>query len=714
MLNLMREISRMEFMTEVLKGMYSSLEGSSQDYYEAYRKFYYCWYYSGYSATVMRRDLRSDYLDLEMPNLSKHGRERSKYYNKGFEHDDRTMVPHDGTRRVSFKNHGRRNNKHNRQRGWDSKIRALLQDDDVEMNCNSRSSERYIGCNEHIDREVRYNNYRATLSKLRVVLNNNANVSRKQRRGFHQRLDRPSGRRFLTESPSYWYKVTIRYGGRYEKDYLLKLLGNYIKPLPFIPIGYKVTSNDATFTIEDHNAAEELLNADKRITVNDGFKINLQVRSFNPLVEIGSKITETMTKVMSSRYNPYTKALDLSKFHLDTNFLSENIFCPLNKENVMLAVIGIIYESIPDLVALDLSNNKLSSLNCMKSMVEKVASLKILHIGQNKIRDIKQLDALKGLNLEELVVDGNSLCDKFTSKDEYIRAVRQRFPKVIKLDYVELPPPILFDVEDEDCKLPPSQASFMCDPDRGASVVRAFLEQYYQIYDSDSREALIQAYHDSAQFSLDCVLLPGQHSSTCSAYLPESRNLFRVPSIERRIKLLKVGKNKIVEALKSLPNTQHDPTSFVVDLVLFTPVLIELNVCGLFKEKDKADSAVKYFNRLFVIVPVGTGFCIVNEMLTIMLATPEQVKKVAKLKEVATASISIPVAPGTSTALTLPVELDLATKHQMVTALSLKSGMNLIWSEKCLAETNWNFDQALNSFLQLQKTGSIPAEAFQK
>lgn len=68
-----------------------------------------------------------------------------------------------------------------------------------------------------------------------------------------------------------------------------------------------------------------------------------------------------------------------------SDFLSENIFCPLNKENVMLAVIGIIYESIPDLVALDLSNNKLSSLNCMKSMVEKVASLKILHIGQNKV-----------------------------------------------------------------------------------------------------------------------------------------------------------------------------------------------------------------------------------------------------------------------------------------------------------------------------------------
>jgi hypothetical protein len=43
----------------------------------------------------------------------------------------------EGTRRVSFKrnvvNNYNRRNKQNRQRGWDNKVRAHLNDDDIEM-----------------------------------------------------------------------------------------------------------------------------------------------------------------------------------------------------------------------------------------------------------------------------------------------------------------------------------------------------------------------------------------------------------------------------------------------------------------------------------------------------------------------------------------------------------------------------------------------------
>ncbi|KAK9511774.1 hypothetical protein O3M35_000373 [Rhynocoris fuscipes] len=747
MLNIMKEFYRTEFMIEVIKCWYSSTDSSAFGGYYRQRMENFHFYLSGHAGFSRlccghHRNCLFDYYKRESGFSSMAPRSRARYqdyydrengfrsttahrpfvgyldyndresryrstvprpfkgyldYNKrengfkskapvplmeclGFEHDDRTLVPHDGTRRVSFKSHGRRN-KNTRQRGWDNKIKAILQDEDVEMNAVSRNHDRY-----------------------------NSGGSRKIPRNFHrERITRS-----LPESPSCWYKVVIRYGARYEKDYILKLLGNYIKPVPFIPIGFKVTNQDISFVIEDHAAAEDLLNADRRITVSDGFKMSVQVRPFNPIVEIGTKMTEAMTKVMSSRYNAYNKALDISKFHLDSNFLAEGLFCPLNRENVMVAVINIINESIPDLVALDISGNKLSTLHYMKSIIEKVPNLKILHVGKNKLRDIKQLDVLKGLNLEELVLDGNSLCDKFSERDDYIRAVRQRFPRVIKLDFVDLPPPILFDVGDN-TKLPPSQASFLCDPDRGASFVRAFLEQYYQIYDGDSRDALLQAYHDNAQFSLDCHLLPGDHTASFSPYLQDSRNLFRVSSLDRRIKLLNVGKNKIINTLRNLPKSQHDPASFVVDLVLFTPTLIELNVCGLFKEKDKLDTPVKYFNRVFIIVPVGTGFCIVNEQLTIMLAKQEQIKKVAKIKEASAAAAAAIPTPAVATVVPpLQVDPDIATKQQMVTALSVKSGMNLVWSEKCLAETNWNFDQALTAFMQLQKTGSIPEEAFQK
>lgn len=49
--------------------------------------------------------------------------------------------------------------------------------------------------------------------------------------------------------------------------------------------------------------------------------------------------------------------------------------------------------------------------------------------------------------------------------------------------------------------LPPGKASFLCDS-AGAEVVRQFLEQYFNIFDSDSRQPLLDAYHEHALLSM--------------------------------------------------------------------------------------------------------------------------------------------------------------------------------------------------------------------
>lgn len=51
----------------------------------------------------------------------------------------------------------------------------------------------------------------------------------------------------------------------------------------------------------------------------------------------------------------------------------------------MIGVLDIIHESIPDLLALDLSENKLSQTSHLKIMIDKCPNLKILHIGSNKV-----------------------------------------------------------------------------------------------------------------------------------------------------------------------------------------------------------------------------------------------------------------------------------------------------------------------------------------
>jgi nuclear RNA export factor len=79
----------------------------------------------------------------------------------------------------------------------------------------------------------------------------------------------------------------------------------------------------------------------------------------------------------------------------------------------MLAAIDSIAKKVPDLAALDLSDNNLQSLDSLSVLSIKLPNLKVLNIGRNKIFWMHHLDCLLGLRLEHLVLDGNPLCMKY-------------------------------------------------------------------------------------------------------------------------------------------------------------------------------------------------------------------------------------------------------------------------------------------------------------
>lgn len=81
-------------------------------------------------------------------------------------------------------------------------------------------------------------------------------------------------------------------------------------------------------------------------------------------------------------------------------------------------------------------------------------------------------------------------------------------------DGVDLPPAIGFDVS-EDAALPPSQQSFLIDP-AGQGLVRDFLTQYYAIYDSESRQPLLDAYHENATVSMAAGYLSNDQRNTAT------------------------------------------------------------------------------------------------------------------------------------------------------------------------------------------------------
>lgn len=212
----------------------------------------------------------------------------------------------------------------------------------------------------------------------------------------------------------------IPYGKKFEKDFILKTLLNASK-VSFIPIYYHIEGNNAVFFIEDSSAAEALSTLNKQITLHDGFKLIILVKwSPAPNLPINEELKGKIKQVMSRRYDPLTKTLNLSQFHLDEE-LCTDYYTPLSRENVMQSVMQIIGEHIPDVQAIDLSNNKIYSVDQMRPLLTKAAFLKSLNLGNNKLGQITSLDRLQGLKLEELILNQNPLCDRFTDQSSYIR-----------------------------------------------------------------------------------------------------------------------------------------------------------------------------------------------------------------------------------------------------------------------------------------------------
>ncbi|KAG6460833.1 nuclear RNA export factor 1 [Manduca sexta] len=607
--------------------------------------------------------------------------------NDHFDHDDR--VQSNSTRRVSFKPTSKGKNK---IRTWNDP--KLLLDDDIDMGATSGQGQ-----------------YRKSAFRGR-----GGRMNSPAPRAHHGVVKKKFIAGILP-----WYQIIIPYGAKHEKEVVLRSLLSFISPEIFIPHYYKTNGNAAVFYVDDVKIAERLYHADRKITMSDGFKLVVIVRNAVPNITIDADMKEKMKLTMAKRYNAATKALDLTKFHADPDLT--DIFCALFRPMIMLAAIDIIAENIPDLEALNLNDNKLHGLEHLKILSSKFKNLKILYMGDNRIPFLGSLDPLKSLPLVELYLKGNPLVNRFHDHEIYISDVRKKFPKLMKLDGADLPPAIGFDVS-EDLSLPPRQQSFLVDP-AGQDLVREFLTQYFAIFDSESRQALLEAYHENASLSMASNYLSNDSRNSpnnrLTSYISNSRNIMRVTDREQRRRYLRTGRLQVVSFLSDLPKTTHDLMGFAVDLIVFTPAMIVLTMNGIYKETNTAGNPTRSFHRTFVIVPnTSGGFCVINDMLYVTNTTKEQEEKAFASGSVeptpaAPAPGPAPGAvPGVAPGVAAGAAPDDAHKMQLLAMLSQQTGMNEHWSVNCLQETCWDLQRAVFIFNQLQSEGKIPPEAFVK
>ncbi|KAG1962294.1 nuclear RNA export factor 1 [Pimephales promelas] len=500
-----------------------------------------------------------------------------------------------------------------------------------------------------------------------------------------------------------WFKITIPHGKKYDKRWLLTSLQN-LCPIAFTPLHYSTEGQTVHFYLEDAATASALCKLTRRVTDSEGQRVVVLMSHCSSLPFLQSELKpqdlEHLKHCMSKRFDGSQKSLNLSSIRSDPDLVSQNIEIILNRKNCMQAVIKIIQENIPEMLCLNLSNNKLFKLDDIAELVNKTPNLQSLNLSHNELKSEQELDVVKGFRLVELWLDRNPLCDHFKDQASYISAVRERFPRLHRLDGHVLPLPICFDVETR-TNIPPCKGSCFFSNDI-QNLIQRFLQHYYCVYDSGDRQRLLEAYHDSACFSLS--LPPINNTSRCRLkdYQRHSRNIKNIKDPSGRFRLLKHTRLTLVAFLNELPKTQHDINLINVDVNTYTSTLLVFTVSGVFKEvEDKSRDSVMAFSRVFVTVPArNSGLCIVNDQLFVRNATTEEIR----------CAFAAP-APTLSSS---PVPTISASQQEMLSAFSQMSEMNLEWSQKCLQDNVWDFHRAAQIFTELKAQGKIPEAAFIK
>uniref|UniRef100_A0A673MKY9 Zgc:153681 n=1 Tax=Sinocyclocheilus rhinocerous TaxID=307959 RepID=A0A673MKY9_9TELE len=446
-------------------------------------------------------------------------------------------------------------------------------------------------------------------------------------------------------SEIFTFILQIPYGKMYDKKWLLTSLQN-LCPIAFIPLYHSTEGHKVDFYLEDAAAASALFKLTRRVTDSKGNRVVVFMNccSSPPFLqsELKPQDLERLKHCMSKRFDGSQKSLDLNSIHIDP------------------AVIKIIQENIPEVSSTEMTDFVIR-------LIYKLVLPYCLLILCLQLKSERELDKVKGFRLVELWLDRNPLCDDFKDQTTYISTVRERFPRLLRLDSHVLPPPICFEEEmhKHPCK------------NEIQGLIQCFLQHYYCENLSADADILkmpnIGRYigHIGACFSLNLPSI--KHPSRCKLkdYHEHSRNIKNIKEPSIWLHLLKRSRLTVVAFLNELPKTQHDMNSVNVDVNTYSRTLLAFTVSGVFKEADdNLSDRVSAFSRVFITVPAqNSGLCIVNDELFVRNATSEEIR-----------CAFAALAPAPSISSVLPTLT--ASQQEMLSAFSQKSEMNLEWSQK--------------------------------
>ncbi|XP_035315336.1 nuclear RNA export factor 5 isoform X1 [Cricetulus griseus] len=412
-----------------------------------------------------------------------------------------------------------------------------------------------------------------------------------------------------------WFKITIPNGRKYNKMWIINLLQSHCS-VAFTPVDFQYIRNRIQFFVQNAQSAFELMNINFQIRDEENRKISICVCSSTGPASVQYKLTpgqmEILKRSMMKRYDVSRKSLSLKKLRFDPDLMDHGLDIFLNRRSCMAAMLQIIQVDFPELLSLNLSNNKICWLDGLSELIEKAPQVKILNLSKNVLRTAWELEKMKGLKLKELWLEGNPMCSTFADNSAYVSAVLNCFPELLCLDGFKLFPTVdTYTL----AIIKPRQETYRGSESLKDLIVQ-FMLQYYLIYDYGDRRNLLTAYHAEACFSLTITSNSDKpNMRTLEEYFKDSRNMKKIKDSFLRMQLLKHKKCNIVTCLHELPKTQHDLTSCVVDICAQTEKMICFSVNGVFKEMEgTSKGCIRAFTRTFILT-AGRHFSVNNREL---------------------------------------------------------------------------------------------------
>lgn len=479
--------------------------------------------------------------------------------------------------------------------------------------------------------------------------------------------------RILMARNDIWHRILILSGSHYEKETVLKSILKAVHPADLIPVKYQVVGEDSCFIARNCDRALDQLCKLSLIVQCDGKNpLILSVTlGFASIHELKINIQPILLTVLTKRYDVEKKLLDLDNFHRDPD-VYKTVYCPLSQYRTMAHVLKLAKTALGPFETLSLKNNELTQLTMIDS--SNIRAVKYLDLRHNDLLNIESLEPIKTLNILELWLDGNPLCDNFSSPKQYVEAIREYCPHLHKLDGVQV----------NSTGLPMIFKSYVKNWKK-RQLVEQFVEHFFTAYDFRDRIVMKGLYDDKAWYSTTVGTPTSPISKKClEPFGQENRNLLIFGKNSQQ--LLYHGQEQILKVLRKMPPSQHLYKSFCCDLMYDTPEAVCITVEGLFKLTN-IPNQIFSFNRTFILSAQDDNeYKIVNDQYHVYLP----VHGIDTVKY----NIESEKPPQFQPTCFSPAEKeDLLCDFQEATTMSVDI------CKKYLNETDWDIKKALKIFL---------------